>query len=292
MPADAAASEHPVDFPLVPAAIVVFQPDPRLLATLVASLGRRRIYVFLNGEADLALSAASDVVVIRSPTNVGQGAALNALVEQAAADGAADVLLLDQDSTLAPGLPEILRERSRRREARAAVVAPVLVPPAGEGYRPIRYSWRDRSSGAVHFAPTSGSLLSINAWRAVGPFRADYFIGCIDVEWGFRAWHRGYGSFVESDVTMTHRWGSPQRDGHGPPQILRQSDQRTYFYLRNAVDCLGLSFIPLRWRVSYGTRLLGQVVSLLFYRRFDRPARKLVVGAVRAGLRGELGPLR
>jgi hypothetical protein len=34
---------------------------------------------------------------------------------------------------------------------------------------------------------------------------SDYFIGDIDVEWGFRCSANGFASFVADDIIMTHR---------------------------------------------------------------------------------------
>lgn len=281
-------------------ATVLYRPDPVLLEALLSPLDRggRRIYVFVNGpiapSAQERLRKLANAVVISSDTNLGLGAALNALMERAVGDGYQHVLLMDQDSTPTPALPEALLARflaQDRPDRPLAVMAPWLQPPAEDDYLPIRYAWRERHTGAVHFAPTSGSLLSTAAWRTVGPFRADYFIGGIDVEWGFRAWSRGYASLVATDISLVHRWGLPQ--GHAgkrkPAQILRHSDERNFYYIRNAVACLRLPHIPIGWRARYACNLAAQIAVLLHRRGYGRTCRRLVAAAVSAGLKGQLG---
>ena len=299
--APAESGRPPITLPqaLTPAATVLYHPELELLDAMLSSLDRagRRIYIFVNSPLDRAvedrLTGLANAVAIRSSTNVGLGAALNAILERAASDGFQNVLLLDQDSTPAPDLPEQLNQHFLKRDTPAdplAMVGPLLVPPAGHHYLPVRYAWRRKRDGAVDFLPTSGSLLSIAAWKRVGPFRADYIIAGIDVEWGFRAWSRGYASLVARDIQMVHRWGTPSDDEHpNKPQILRHSDQRIYYYLRNSVDCLKLAHIPFVWKVKNSIRLTAQIGALLYDRRLQAQTRHVIASALVAGAKKKMG---
>ena len=299
--APAESGRPPITLPqaLTPAATVLYHPELELLDAMLSSLDRagRRIYIFVNAPLDQAvedrLAGLANAVVIRSSTNVGLGAALNAILEWAASDGFQHVLLLDQDSAPAPDLPELLHKRFLERETTAeplAMLGPLLVPPTGGHYLPIRHAWRRKRDGAVDFLSTSGSLLSIATWVRVGPFRADYFIGGIDVEWGFRAWRRGYASLVAHDVQMVHRWGTPMDDEEAyRPQILRHSDLRVYYYIRNSVDCLKLAHVPLGWKVRHGLRLTAQIGALLYERRFQARTRHVIASALVAGVKKKMG---
>jgi rhamnosyltransferase len=289
---------------VVAVAIVLHEPDEVLLSELLAAIAtpQRHLYIFINGPLAAAVEARLTLLdngtIIRSGENVGQGAALNAVLKQAAHDGAAHVLLLDQDSTPNSDLPEELLRSMQKRlwpgiDLPLAVLGPLLVPPANGAYRPLRYAWRGPGRSAVHFVPTSGSLISLRAWEKVGPFRADYFIDGIDVEWGFRAWHSGFASAVEQDIQLVHRWGSPSENASkSVPQMLRQSDVRNYYYVRNAIDCLKQPHVPRRWKVRKIATLTAQIAQLLYRRRFDASVVNGVRRAILAGLRGELGPLR
>ena len=185
------------------AAVVLYRPEPALLARQVEGLRGTRLVAFANGPLDAASSAAlgggANLRLIESPSNVGLGTGLNAVMEAAAEEGFTHVLLLDQDSEPTGELLAALAGRMQMLERageRLAVLAPRLVPPVEGFYKPIRYEWRGapRADGlaAVDFAPTSGSLIGIAAYRDIGSFRDDFFIAGIDVEWGFRAWSKGW----------------------------------------------------------------------------------------------------
>jgi rhamnosyltransferase len=220
-------------------------------------------------------------------------------MNEAARAGCEHLLLLDQDSTPNPGFAAQLSGRYQELKAtktRFAAVGPLLTPPEGGDYLPIKYSRRRPYRGGlgsrVDFLPTSGSLVSVAAWRDVGPFRADYFIGGIDVEWGFRAWSKGWACVLAEDIEMVHRWGETARGGFFRPQILRQPESRVYYYIRNSVDGLQLEHMPWTWKVRQILLTLAQIVAALIVRKRRTAFAKFVVRAVCDGWRGRMGSIR
>jgi len=290
------------------AATVLYRPDPAVLDALLAPLAAAglRLFIFVNGAVseaiELRLARLADAHLIRSPDNLGLGAGLNAVVGAAQNEGFGHIVLFDQDSTPDAGLlPKLLDAFQALRAPGAvptavapAVLGPLLVAPENEAFLPPWYSRRPETLAApgiaVDFLPTSGSLLSIAAWRAIGPFRADYFIDGIDVEWCFRAWAKGFSCVLAEELRMVHRWGHVEEAGKRRPQILRQSDLRTYYYLRNAVNGLRLPHLPLRWKARVGFRLAAQSGLLLRDRRFGRATWQLLAKAIGDGWSGRLGP--
>ncbi len=286
------------------AATVLFKPDVELMANLLQSLSAEGcpLFVYVNGPlvqaAEDALKAFPDLRLLRSPENIGQGAGLNAVVAAAAAAGYKHIALFDQDSTPDRAFATHLLGKYRallRDRPRLAALGPLLVPPKATGYLPIKY-WRrppraGEPPGAVEFLPTSGTLLSIAAFEDVGPFRADYFIGGIDVEWGFRAWARGWSMAVDETITMDHRWGDERgRNDVLHPQFVRQSAPRAYYYLRNAVDSMKLGHMPLRWKWRQAVRMTGQIGLALVAPDNSAITAKLIWRALRDGYAGRLGP--
>jgi len=300
------------------AATVLYEPAVEMLDDLVPPIAADglRFFIFLNGPVSEAVEQRLDLMsnarILRSPTNIGLGAGLNAVVRAAESDGVSHLLLLDQDSSPQAGLCAALHERCERGSGRIAAIGPVLVPPPGEAFLPMRYARRKKAASGeafssevgtgsreenatkqklseVDFLPTSGSLISLAAWREIGPFRDDYFIDGIDVEWGFRAWSRGYACVLAEDLAMVHRWGSADADHR--PQILRQSDIRNYYYIRNAVNGLRLRHIPLRWKLHVTGRLAMQTLLLLAGRRGAASVRRLIGRAIADGWAGRLGPI-
>jgi rhamnosyltransferase len=286
------------------AATVLYKPDADMLDALLAPLmaDGLRVFIFVNGavepEIELRLTKLSDTVIIRSADNVGLGVGLNAVIEAAAAEDFASILLFDQDSVPDRGMPNALlahfKEHASDSTMPIAAIGPRLISPANETYLAPWYSHRagnDVPDGAVDFLPTSGSLVSVEAWKAIGPFRADYFVDGLDVEWCFRAWSCGYCCVLAEDVTMEHRWGNTAASEERRPQILRLSPTRCYYYLRNAVHSMRLPHIPWRWRLRTAVRLVVQAGLLLFDRRFCRQTRRIVGRAFHDGWRNRLGPM-
>lgn len=286
------------------AATVLYRPDPAVLDALLAPLVEAglRIVIFANGPLDDAIEARlarlPNLHLTRSPSNVGLGVGLNAVVEAAQSEGFGHVVLFDQDSTpdaaLLPRLLDAFLATQAQPGLRPAAIAPLLVAPENEAFLPPWYSRRPKPPAegvsAVDFLPTSGTLVSIPAWREVGPFRADYFIDGIDVEWCFRAWAKGFSCLLAENLHMVHRWGYVAEEGKRQPQILRQSDLRTFYYLRNAVEGLRLPHIPARWKLRVASRLALQCGLLLLHRKFGAPTRRLLARAVSDGWTGRLGP--
>lgn len=286
------------------AATVLYRPDPVVLDGLLAPLvaAGLRIIIFVNGsvgdDIEERLKPLPDARLIRSAANIGLGAGLNAVVEAAQAEGFGHIVLFDQDSSPDIALLPKLLERFKTlagQPVSPAVIGPLLVAPENEAFLPPWYSRRardgaDARAAAVDFLPTSGSLVSIAAWAEIGPFRADYFVDGIDVEWCFRAWSQGYSCILAEDLRMVHRWGHAEEPGVRRPQILRQSDLRIYFYLRNATHGLRLAHLPWRWRARVGLRLAAQAGVLLWSRRFAAATRALVWRALCDGWVGRLGP--
>lgn len=281
------------------AAVVLYRPDPALLVRQVEGLQGMRFIAFANGplEADAAAALPpANLRLIASPDNVGLGRGLNAVMEAASEEGFTHVLLLDQDSEPTSEIVAALAGRMQELEQageRVAVLAPRLVPP-GEGfYKPIHYEWRgaQRADGlaAVDFAPTSGSLVSVAAYRSIGAFRDDFFIAGIDVEWGFRAWSQGWSSLVATDLAMPHRWGEAvSEDELGKPQILRHAPIRNYYYARNVVATARLRHVPAAWRFRSCAALMAQI-GLMVFKGAPGGLRPIWAG-LRDGLTGRLGP--
>lgn len=293
------AHEAQLAAPRACAGVVLYHADRGLLARQAQGLRGCTLFAFANGPVApdvLAALAPTDLRLIASQTNVGLSLALNAVVESAAREGFSHVMLLDQDSEPPAGLLDRLAERAHALEAggeKVALVAPQLKPPSEGFYKPIRYEWRDGGQradlSAVDFAPTSGSLINVNAFRDIGPFREDFFIAGIDVEWGFRAWHRGWSSYVATDLTMLHRWGEAVSKAElGKQQILRQPPIRNYYYARNVVATAKLRHVPWRWRVKSCAGLAAQICLLAL--KGPTGSLQAVRQGILDGLRGRLGP--
>ncbi|MDP4023388.1 rhamnosyltransferase [Methylobacterium sp. NEAU 140] len=282
--------------------ITAYHPAPGQLTALLDRLPAGvAVLVFDNGglppEDRDGLARAGATILSDGQKNLGIAAALNRLADAARAAGADGLLLLDQDAAPDPALPAALlaaRDRLRAASRAAAVVGPA--PAAAAGHKPPARPPRPGVApvgplAPVQFLATSGSLIDLDAFARVGPFRADFFIDGVELEWCFRAWARGFGCYLDASVTIPHRVGA------GTIRFLglatpRQPLPRMATYLRNSLYAWRLPHVPLRWKLAQGLYLPVQA-ALYWADAGFRPAVLARLGAAaRDGLLGRLGQPR
>lgn len=290
------------------AGIVVYHPDEAQLVRLVAAAapGLREVVVFANSEVGPDL--AGRLAEAASPTpcrihdaggNVGLGTAYDVFVTRAREAGDRFVLLLDQDSLPPEGaVPRLATLHARLVAAgeRPAIVGPLPLDPAGQ---PMKIAGTGAAAPTglagdatrVAFVISSGSLVDVAAAAEVGPFRADYFIDAIDLEWCFRANARGFSIWVADTVTMDHRLG---RGVIRLPVIgLLLADQpprRLYTFLRNQLAMLRLPHVPFAHKMKTLLSLPLRLPVYLARNGFSRECRAAIWNGLRDGIAGRLGP--
>lgn len=160
--------------------VVTYNPDMERLAENLEAVAPQVdcVLVYDNGSENVvdveALSSERGAVVCSSGKNSGMAVALNEGCAAAWALGADHILLLDQDSVVAPGMvEELLREVSPGR----AIVSPVLI----DRNRRDVFRYEDRTE-PVKRPMTSGTLLSLSAWRSVGGYDERLFVDWVDDE--------------------------------------------------------------------------------------------------------------
>jgi len=209
--------------------------------------------------------------------NLGLAAALNIGVADAIAGGYEWALFFDQDSAPAHNVFEGLREAYDHfpSKNKLAVIGSNYSEPQTEK---LRFSslgsnscpWRER-----RVVITSGSLLSLRIYRMLGPFRNDYFIDCVDLEYCLRARSAGFKIIVSTQPLMTHGIGQPTR--HRVPwreiEVSNHNRLRRYYMIRNSIDLAKRYFLrePAWVLASLWTRF-NSLLFLCFFER-DRLAK-------------------
>lgn len=166
-----------------------------------------------SGEAAHRLSEIerqTDIYFIRNNGNIGVAAALNQGAQWAIAMGYEWIVALDQDTIVADDFLAALfaaYEQFPFKDELAIIASNYkdvaikyeLFPLAGHG--PV--SWTP-----VNMAITSGSLFSLSAFRAIGPFREELFIDSVDFEYCLRASSKGYKIIVARNALTQHSIGA------------------------------------------------------------------------------------
>ncbi|SFM03784.1 glycosyltransferase family 2 protein [Methylobacterium pseudosasicola] len=280
--------------------ITLFRPSRDQVDRVLAhtASGFAGVIAFDDGglpDAEAERLTRAGVTLLSAGRNVGIAEALNQIVAAARAAGASTLLLLDQDAEPPAGLAAaLLAALTRLRQAAipVAVVGPAPAPAVGHkapAYPPRPGAPACDALAPVQFLATSGSLIDLDALARIGPFRADFFIDGVELEWCFRAWSLGYGCYLARDVAIPHRVGGGVIRGFGIA-MPRQPLFRMATYLRNAVYAWRLPHVPLRWKLVQAAYLPLQA-GLYWADSGWRPAVLLrLLGAVRDGALGRLGP--
>jgi len=236
--------------------------------------------------------------------NLGVAAAQNCGIEVARDLEGDYIALFDHDSLPAP---EMILRLVKAVEAKAAEgwkvasVGPRYVDPRQKNPPPfirvvgLRLERRAcETSGAVvevDYLISSGCLIPMNAIKAVGPMREDFFIDYVDIEWGLRAKAHGYQSFGVCDAKMFHSLGEDPIPFLGK-KFPNHSPLRHYYHFRNAIHLYKEPWVPLNWKLVDGWKLIKKFG---FYSLFGGPRYdhfRMMTKGVSHGLRGKTGNIQ
>ena len=289
----------------VAAGIVAYYPDGDLLNQILSSLRGQTDLVFLFCNSPLppavrehARSFTPNALLLGTEANVGLGAAYNQIIAAASAYGFEDILLFDQDSSPPASLVANLLQNIAdldRQGLRPGVIGPTPIHPDRHAYK-IPYQSREAfpihsSCRPVAFVISSGSLIRVSAYSEIGPFREDFFIDGIDLEWCFRAQAKGYSCWVSDSVRMAHRLGIglvriPLLNIH----LVRQPPNRIYTMIRNTLAMFRLPHVTFLWKARGFATAFGHTVLQPFVTEDPRSMLRMIARAWFDGSLGRLGP--
>jgi len=198
------------------AVIVTYHPDGGLFSRterVARQVGQ--VVVVDNGSPDSfvsylrRLSEKLQAHLILNCRNQGVACALNQGVRWAAEQGYSWVLTLDQDSLVAPHMVDSLVKGFRYH------ASPEKLAVMGVNYSNSSngnsFMGSEEQTGSpwkeVKTAITSGSLISVRAFHAIGGFRDEFFIDCVDLEYCLRARAHGYVVTLACESLMEHSIG-------------------------------------------------------------------------------------
>lgn len=211
-------SERPTQTIDVCAILVTYHPDTEFPGRLT-SISRQAAAVIIvdNGSTDAELAMlreiAADpaVTLILNFENLGVARALNIGIQRAITRGYALVLLFDQDSRVDGDMVKSLLaiyESFPTRE-RLAVIGCAFRDinkqlPDPDAHAAFTEQWED-----AECVITSGTLLPLAAYSVIGPFREEFFIDYVDLDYCNRASAHGYRVIKSRRALMAHSIGAP-----------------------------------------------------------------------------------
>ena len=274
--------------------IVLFHPQETVLSTIRTLLsGGYKLIVVINAVAEsilLALSKMENLTLIHNVENIGLASALNLGLKQGfLVNQSRFVTLFDQDSQPEATLPlNIAQEMISIGLKTVACIGPQLMDVKNLS---AVYGKNNRQMDATvaRSIPTSGTVISKQAWQDVGAMIDALFIDGIDHEWCFRAYSKGYQVRVSTQVKMLHNMGDSHLNYFGEYKAVHRTPIRHYFIVRNALFLSSLDYLPLGWRIK---ELLKTIRRIVFYIvvSSDRPkTMKLIFRALKDGFLGRMG---
>ena len=251
--------------PRIAAVVVLYHPAPEVVANIRSWAGQvDAIFVVDNSGGDIpavvsAIAALGKVTLIRNRENEGIARALNIGAEKAGEEGYDFLLTMDQDSSAEPDMVEnLLACLDGRDPARVGIISPFHMTKSS-GNPPPDVACQD-----VMTPMTSGCLLSLNAYRAVGPFRDDLFIDFVDNEYCLRLRKQGFRVLRANGALLQHSVGDTRK--YGPFIATNHSPLRRYYKTRNRflVDRLYRSDFPGHCLFDR-VRLAKEIASIILF---------------------------
>ncbi|MDP8983771.1 MAG: glycosyltransferase family 2 protein [Pseudomonadota bacterium] len=281
--------------------VVTYHPDadfPTRLRRLASQVGA--MVIVDNGSADTAVRMLHDIArndalsLVLNSENLGIARALNIGIERATQLGYRWVLLLDQDSHVHDDLVATLVDvqNSHPDRERLAVI--------GSGYREVRAAHRPRNIeeavgnqwDPVDWVITSGSLLSLAIYSVVGPFREEFFIDYVDLEYCIRARANGYSVINVRRPLISHVIGAPTQ--HKLLWTTRWTTNhpadRRYYRARNDTVMLREYGNYRYWRIKSCMRSFRTCKRIVLYERGKADKVIAVVQGWWDGIHGIMGP--
>ena len=284
--------------------VVLFYPEEKIINRLLHSLaGQVRSICIVDNTPitvkEMILSLCDElpfsVHYIELNENKGIAFAQNRGIEYAFAHDFEHVLLLDQDSALPSNMVSNLlsAESSLLNEK-------ILVAAVGPAFQ-------DEKTGEIAAAIVqerlavnrveiircdhviaSGSLIRVSLLKQVGVMLEELFIDWVDIEWGERCRHYGYGSYIIPSVVMHHSIGDEYVSFLGR-KINLHSDFRNYFIVRNAVYLLRKKTIRWNLKFSFITKIPKYIIFYSFFSKRKVYSFFLLFRAVFDGVVGNMG---
>ncbi|EHQ56723.1 putative glycosyltransferase [gamma proteobacterium HIMB55] len=232
---------------MIAGVLVSYEPEAQTLNGTFASLLPQLDHLFLvdNGSsidpADLLdLKGEETLTIIRFDENLGIAAAQNVGVAAAREMGADFVVLSDQDTVYPQGAISQLIDVFERWPKAAAVVPLFndVNKSSSDGFileNSYLFSPTPVAGGehSLLQAIASGKVIRLSTLEDIGAMDEDLFIDWVDLEWCWRARHRGYQVIGSGDVEVNHSLGDVSRN-IGYREVNLRSPLRHYYITRNA----------------------------------------------------------
>lgn len=221
----------------IAAVVVLFDPDVNVVRNIGSYIGQVHKVIAIDNSEDpepglRAELEARSIDYVPLGINRGVATALNIGCRRALASGYQWVLTMDQDSTVGDGFVSNLTGCLDQPGAGAiGIVAPVAMQLGSPRVA------REAGCEELTVALTSGSLVRLLTFQALGGFREDLFIDQVDHEFCLRARRGAWRVVRQREAVMLHRMGTRRLVSFPRPfRVSDYSPLRRYYMVRNTLE--------------------------------------------------------
>ena len=299
------------------AVIVSFNPDLDILQEILVSLaGQCPVVIVDNGSSPAVLSSLEERVkgmehaeLIALHENAGIAHAQNTAIEHISGNITASeyVLTLDHDSIPPEEMVAILEKTFKsveRQGIQVAAIGPALYDPRNNEllkFHKMKLFFPGKIEPEtvtdqnpvveVDGLNSSGTLISLAAFRDIGNFDSTLFIDHVETDWCLRAREKGFRLFATTGTRLTHHMGEDvcYYWFFGKRSMPYRSPSRHYYLARNSMLLQRRRYIPVSWKISNILKLCFTFIYFGFFSKESKQQRKCILLGVRDGIKGITG---
>lgn len=286
------------------AVIVTFHPTAEIIENVAALLEQvDEIVIVDNGSGEEAkgllerLAGYPKVSITYNRENLGIAAALNIGVRHAKAAGHQWVATFDQDSKTTPGMIKTMLQAYDTYPEKEKVAS---LSPRYQNQSTGQVSTgrpKFASGDAIRYAEmlvvmTSGNLIKLAVFDAVGYFNESLFIDYVDSEYCLRCASQGFKILEVKDAILLHRIGAPVQ--HRFLGKLRSTSNhsivRRYYIARNGIYVYKkFVFSHPVWVAHDAYQFLKTTIMLVLFETDRMQKLAAIIRGVMHGLSGRMG---
>ena len=250
--------------------------------------GSRWVVIIDNASAeteylDTLACQQPGVTIVRNTHNRGISGGINQVIEHAREVGARFVVAFDQDTKISPDLIDVLASDIESKQGKGepvAAIGPLVVDDYTDYPLPFisfRLPWNSRhrreesAAGeqmvACDFLISSACLIPMQVIDDVGPMNEALFIDNVDLEWCFRATHKGYKIYGDFGAAIRQQIGENHTKIPFTKAVIRYHDYRRHYYMtRNRLWLYRQHYTNKAWVVHDLLRFTFKFCYLLVFR--------------------------
>lgn len=236
--------------------VVLFNPNIIELKRTSNKLKKENIYAIYvdNNSSNKEDLVGLGLNIIFLEKNFGIATAHNCGLKQAISENFDFAVLLDQDSDISENFFQNIMNSFFSIEAdfdnNIVALGPVHFDPNRECYYDVRLSNLSIVNPMVlheevikvQYIISSGSLIKLKKLLEIGFMKDEYFIDYVDIEWGFRAYSKGFSIYIDKNLSINHNIGEECIINGKVKRI--HSPTRRYYMVRNSIYLYKEKSIP------------------------------------------------